>query len=123
MRHAPGKNGRLVDTLLPAPPQRPTSWKNAEFQRAEDDTKMPKLWGTAGKPLQNQQLGNNFPDQFLSLTDWQLNHLKNRTEEHTSELQSLMRNSYAAFCLKKNKPNQPTPYLTSHTTYHTPIQH
>src|SRR3546814_6318165 len=27
----------------------------------------------------------------------------NRSEEHTSELQSLMRNSYAAFCLKKNK--------------------
>src|SRR3546814_2783677 len=29
---------------------------------------------------------------------------KNRSEEHTSELQSLMRNSYAVFCLqKKNK--------------------
>src|SRR3546814_7059783 len=27
----------------------------------------------------------------------------NRTEEHTSELQSLMRNSYAVFCLKKKK--------------------
>src|SRR3546814_4397713 len=26
---------------------------------------------------------------------------KNRSEEHTSELQSLMRNSYAVFCLKK----------------------
>src|SRR3546814_4885348 len=25
----------------------------------------------------------------------------NRSEEHTSELQSLMRNSYAVFCLKK----------------------
>src|SRR3546814_4470329 len=25
-----------------------------------------------------------------------------RSEEHTSELQALMRNSYAAFCLKKN---------------------
>src|SRR3546814_8115358 len=25
-----------------------------------------------------------------------------RSEEHTSELQSLMRNSYAVFCLKKN---------------------
>src|SRR3546814_3382189 len=25
-----------------------------------------------------------------------------RAEEHTSELQSLMRNSYAVFCLKKN---------------------
>src|SRR3546814_9028485 len=28
---------------------------------------------------------------------------KNRSEEHTSELQSLMRNSYAVFCLKKKK--------------------
>src|SRR3546814_3766337 len=27
-----------------------------------------------------------------------------RSEEHTSELQSLMRISYAAFCLKKKKP-------------------
>src|SRR5690606_32504630 len=53
MRHAPGKQGRLVDTLLPAPPQRPTSWKNDEFKRTEDDSKMPKLWGTGGKPLQN----------------------------------------------------------------------
>src|SRR3546814_1351139 len=30
-----------------------------------------------------------------------------RSEEHTSELQSLMRNSYAVFCLKK-KTNQQT---------------
>src|SRR3546814_6086561 len=29
--------------------------------------------------------------------------MKCRSEEHTSELQSLMRNSYAVFCLKKNK--------------------
>src|SRR3546814_5513562 len=30
-----------------------------------------------------------------------------RSEEHTSELQSLMRNSYAGFCLKKkNKPTK-----------------
>src|SRR3546814_9091034 len=29
-----------------------------------------------------------------------------RSEEHTSELQSLMRNSYAVFCLNKKKPNQ-----------------
>src|SRR3546814_7038062 len=28
-----------------------------------------------------------------------------RSEEHTSELQSLMRNSYAVFCLKKKKTN------------------
>src|SRR3546814_1867736 len=31
---------------------------------------------------------------------------KSRSEEHTSELQSLMRTSYAVFCLKKKKsPN------------------
>src|SRR3546814_5921628 len=29
--------------------------------------------------------------------------MKLRSEEHTSELQSLMRISYAVFCLKKNK--------------------
>src|SRR3546814_1652950 len=28
---------------------------------------------------------------------------QHRSEEHTSELQSLMRNSYAVFCLKKKK--------------------
>jgi hypothetical protein len=76
MRRAPGKRGRLVDSLLPAPPQRPTSWKDEEFKRSEEDFKMPKLWGSGGKPLQNQQLGNSLPDQFLSLTDWQLDHLR-----------------------------------------------
>src|SRR3546814_5818453 len=32
-----------------------------------------------------------------------LAHLGGRSEEHTSELQSLMRISYAVFCLKKHK--------------------
>src|SRR3546814_2549309 len=31
-----------------------------------------------------------------------------RSEEHTSELQSLMRISYAVFCLKKKKTNHTT---------------
>src|SRR3546814_10667346 len=38
---------------------------------------------------------------------------RERSEEHTSELQSLMRISYAVFCLKKKK--QPT-LITYHTT-------
>src|SRR3546814_3248694 len=37
-------------------------------------------------------------------TDLDLGHY--RSEEHTSELQSLMRNSYAVFCLKKKKINK-----------------
>src|SRR3546814_2580494 len=32
-----------------------------------------------------------------------------RSEEHTSELQSLMRNSYAVFCLKKKKKQNMQP--------------
>src|SRR3546814_7048210 len=38
----------------------------------------------------------------------------NRSEEHTSELQSLMRISYAVFCLKKKKHNKTT---YAYTTY------
>src|SRR3546814_7748884 len=34
--------------------------------------------------------------------------LEYRSEEHTSELQSLMRNSYAVFCLKKKKKQNET---------------
>src|SRR3546814_4412306 len=38
-----------------------------------------------------------------------------RSEEHTSEFQSLMRISYAVFCLKKKKvQNQQTSYNTQH---------
>src|SRR3546814_6508147 len=37
-----------------------------------------------------------------------------RSEEHTSELQSLMRISYAVFCLKKNN-KKTTTYDTSNT--------
>src|SRR3546814_4371785 len=39
---------------------------------------------------------------------------RDRSEEHTSELQSLMRISYAVFCLKKKNTKLPTP--SSHRT-------
>src|SRR3546814_6362202 len=46
-----------------------------------------------------------------------------RSEEHTSELQSLMRISYAVFCLKKKNRNihinQEHKYNTKHTNEHT----
>src|SRR3546814_4917707 len=38
-----------------------------------------------------------------------------RSEEHTSELQSLMRISYAVFCLKKKKKKQKTHNQYTHT--------
>src|SRR3546814_904162 len=46
----------------------------------------------------------------LSFSEWAsvFRDAKMRSEEHTSELQSLMRISYAVFCLKKQKHNVPT---------------
>src|SRR3546814_8890530 len=40
-------------------------------------------------------------------------HSSTRSEEHTSDLQSLMRTSYAAFCLKKKRP-----FIRAQCTYH-----
>src|SRR3546814_4691495 len=43
-----------------------------------------------------------------------------RSEEHTSELQSLMRISYAVFCLKKKNKSR-NQHISQHTTKHTSI--
>src|SRR3546814_9168521 len=59
---------------------------------------------------------------LLLARDRQVEHV--RSEEHTSELQSLMRISYAVFCLKKkkktnNRPNEDNKYNTTHMLTHT----
>src|SRR3546814_9674348 len=41
-----------------------------------------------------------------------------RSEEHTSELQSLMRISYAVFCLKKKKTNTTDTHISTRTLIH-----
>src|SRR3546814_8762965 len=49
--------------------------------------------------------------------------LKDRSEEHTSELQSLMRISYAVFCLKKKKETNHNQIKNNHINYNTNINH
>src|SRR3546814_4548036 len=44
-------------------------------------------------------------DARAHLRERRISDLQRRSEEHTSELQSLMRISYAVFCLKKKKTN------------------
>src|SRR3546814_6715660 len=45
------------------------------------------------------------PAAAIALLTIAVNLVVDRSEEHTSELQSLMRISYAVFCLKKNTTN------------------
>src|SRR3546814_5385674 len=57
-----------------------------------------------------------FPNDSLIRQEDTLN-CHSRSEEHTSELQSLMRISYAVFCLKKknNQNNKRLHYQPTHT--------
>src|SRR3546814_21008971 len=50
------------------------------------------------------------PERFTSGGSRAMPSRCNRSEEHTSELQSLMRISYAVFCLKKKKQEYTTQY-------------
>src|SRR3546814_9697278 len=55
----------------------------------------------------------NVPIIYFSVQWW--NTLHQRSEEHTSELQSLMRISYAVFCLKQKKHTQTHTTQTKYT--------
>src|SRR3546814_2896187 len=59
------------------------------------------------------RLDPRFPDSgnagqldLIVALQWIQRNIAARSEEHTSELQSLMRISYAVFCLKKKKSTQ-----------------
>src|SRR3546814_6767530 len=74
--------------------------------RAEGQV-IPALMGMVVKELLTvatlarvQARGGNMAAEFRAQRVWDS---KQRSEEHTSELQSLMRNSYAVFCLKKKQ--------------------
>src|SRR3546814_4145198 len=49
-----------------------------------------------------REMGEQVRDEALHADELHVVGLVSRSEEHTSELQSLMRISYAVFCLKKN---------------------
>src|SRR3546814_4846624 len=63
--------------------------------RSRSPTPMPKCCCSASRWLDKLTLFQGEPSMAT----------EPRSEEHTSELQSLMRTSYAVFCLKKNKQN------------------
>src|SRR3546814_1611076 len=64
---------------------------------------LPELAQSPGAAMTSWLAGGNAPGAFEIDTDGELRGNDQRSEEHTSELQSLMRISYAVFCLKKKK--------------------
>src|SRR3546814_1108513 len=57
--------------------------------------------GTFTKLAPIVELGFHHEQQHQELLLMDIKHVLSRSEEHTSELQSLMRISYAVFCLNK----------------------
>src|SRR3546814_9414814 len=85
-----------------------TAWRDWESKRGQDPdfSNLDLLRRTAYNQrfktfTQELRLQGRALDNRL---DWLVGaYYSNRSEEHTSELQSLMRISYAVFCLKKKK--------------------
>src|SRR3546814_4229706 len=71
------------------------------FTGAPDNASAADLLTVATKYWNDDMIGDEtFSHKVTLVRDWLR---QNRSEEHTSELQSLMRISYAVFCLKKKK--------------------
>src|SRR3546814_7047707 len=58
---------------------------------------------SVGQPVASARPGTTLEVRLLEQALVLVRHQVGRSEEHTSELQSLMRISYAVFCLKKKK--------------------
>src|SRR3546814_2639565 len=76
---------------------------NAKLTMGYDDiAQLAKDRARSDDPQLRQELARLYTDTRTGLWNAQWG---KRSEEHTSELQSLMRRSYAVFCLKKKKNN------------------
>src|SRR3546814_4644256 len=75
---------------------------NNEFANLLHFGQLPHLIkGGAALAREAGGLAKGLPPRFNRLREQPLHETAQRSEEHTSELQSLMRISYAVFCLKK----------------------
>src|SRR3546814_1655350 len=95
-----------TDTLFPSTTLF-RSWHNGESVAMG-----PRSRGSARGEVLNQKVGKNGQGKVRAdQTAPQHRHHRSRSEEHTSELQSLMRISYAVFCLKKKTKQNKTHHI------------
>src|SRR3546814_3129489 len=101
--------GASSDTRMTEGGARPASWQTCTIAEIVQQT--PSIKGfflRLSKPFahiagQHVDVRLTAPDGYVAMRSYSI---ASRSEEHTSELQSLMRISYAVFCLKKKKKNQ-----------------
>src|SRR3546814_7226988 len=86
-----------TDTLFPYT----TLFRSFRARTSADWLQRMEAAGVPGGPVLNVSQMHEDPQALARDMVVQLDHP--RSEEHTSELQSLMRISYAVFCLKKKK--------------------
>src|SRR3546814_4099355 len=81
------------------------SWGDMDFSGAIGISVVGRCSRTAAKSQSAISVRMLVPRQSFSANDVSIPMFgcRSRSEEHTSELQSLMRTSYAVFCLKKKK--------------------
>src|SRR3546814_19574360 len=84
-------------TQSPTAEERFIAWGYPELT---DGTNTAFLIGGAKPYVKSNELKR---DGVMAVVEWEPSDRFHRSEEHTSELQSLMRISYAVFCLKKKK--------------------
>src|SRR3546814_5239588 len=84
-----------TDTLFPYT----TLFRSVRYQAAELNQRMDE------QPIHHEPTDGGGSDPHQQRKEYRQapGHIDGRSEEHTSELQSLMRISYAVFCLKKKK--------------------
>src|SRR3546814_2415629 len=83
---------------------------------AAEDTDLSRLRLQRDKPRLHEALAGGVPDRVPHpARTGPCEARQHRSEEHTSELQSLMRTSYAVFCLKKKTNEQSRYHIRQHT--------
>src|SRR3546814_3356371 len=100
---APSQPGGSVDSAKYEPMPQPSRTGDQSGQRVRSATKLSSSAAPHVETARSNLCNHPVPAPLVQSTAIPAPGSHRRSEEHTSELQSLMRISYAVFCLKKKQ--------------------
>src|SRR3546814_1568292 len=98
--------------LVPIAALEPLAFRQGFGRGGDALDEFPGIGGVAQRRLRQHGRGDHEMDVRIDEARGDEGAFQVRSEEHTSELQSLMRISYAVFCLKKKRRNEKYRYTT-----------